>query len=231
MNFVFFLMVAASLVILTVTAPESAFTVMLAGAGKAVELALSLFAIYAIWMSILRIMDKTGLSEKLTRFFKPIGKRIFKGESEKALQYISLNFSANLLGMGSAATPMGIKAMEEMSGDSEYASDNMILFTVINATSIQLIPATMIGLRAAAGSASASDIILPGLIATLISTGVGIILSKLCAKISRAFKGKIQNKPAAKALSATALPPAKPASDELPLACTARIRYNGEKKG
>ncbi|MDE5911500.1 MAG: hypothetical protein K2H24_04120, partial [Clostridia bacterium] len=108
-----------------------------------------------------------------------------KGESDLALEYITLNFSANLLGMGGAATPLGIKAMECMQDNSQKATDNMILFMVINSTSIQLIPATIIGLRASAGSNAPSDIILPSLLATLISTVTGVILAKLCALFTR----------------------------------------------
>lgn len=183
-------MVAAGLVYMTVTAPQQAFTVMLDGAGNAVELALSLFAVYAVWLSVLEIMDKTGISKAVNRLFSPLWRRIFRGEDEKSLEYISLNFSANLLGMGSAATPMGIKAMESMSRGREKASDNMILFLVFNATSIQLIPATVIGMRAASGSAEAADIILPSLLATLISTLTGVLLAKLCAKICAKINGR-----------------------------------------
>ena len=183
-------MVAAGLVYMTVTAPQQAFTVMLDGAGNAVELALSLFAVYAVWLSVLEIMDKTGISKAVNRLFSPLWRRIFRGEDEKSLEYISLNFSANLLGMGAAATPMGIKAMESMSRGREKASDNMILFLVFNATSIQLIPATVIGMRAASGSADAADIILPSLLATLISTLTGVLLAKLCAKICAKINGR-----------------------------------------
>ena len=183
-------MVAAGLVYMTVTAPQQAFTVMLDGAGNAVELAVSLFAVYAVWLSVLEIMDKTGISKAVNRLFSPLWRRIFRGEDEKSLEYISLNFSANLLGMGSAATPMGIKAMESMSRGREKASDNMILFLVFNATSIQLIPATVIGMRAASGSADAADIILPSLRATLIPTLTGVFLAKLCPKICAKKNGR-----------------------------------------
>ena len=157
---------------------------MLTGAGKAVETGLSLFAVYAVWLSVLEIMEKTGISRAIYRLFAPLFKKMFKGESEKAVEYISLNVSANLLGMGSAATPAGIKAMEHMSKKSEKASDNMILFFVINATSVQLIPATIVGMRAAAGSASPSDIILPTLGGTLAAALAGVALAKLCALAS-----------------------------------------------
>lgn len=181
MNTVFAIMILVSLVMLVVVSPESAFSIMISGASNALTLAFTLIAIYAIWLSILSLMEGIGLNKALNKLFKPITKRLFKGESDLALEYITLNFSANLLGMGGAATPLGIKAMECMQDGSEKATDNMILFMVINSTSIQLIPATIIGLRSAAGSNAPSDIILPSLLATVISTVTGVILAKVCS--------------------------------------------------
>lgn len=188
MNIVFTVMILVSLVMLIVVSPESAFSIMISGASSALKLAFTLIAIYAIWLSILSLMDGIGLSKMLNRLFKPLTKRLFKGESDLALEYITLNFSANLLGMGGAATPLGIKAMECMQDGSEKATDNMILFMVINSTSIQLLPATIIGLRSAAGSNAPSDIILPSLLATVISTVTGVILAKICAKLRKKEK-------------------------------------------
>ena len=191
MNSVFFVMTAASLILMTVTSPDDAFPAMIDGASAAITLAVKLCAIYAIWLSVLDIMEKIGLNKALNKLFAPISKRLFKGEDEKTREYVSLNFSANLLGMGSAATPMGIKAMERMQDGTDKATDNMIFFMVINATSIQLLPATVIGLRSAAGSASASDIILPSLIATLVSTVSGAVLAKVLALPSRSKKPRL----------------------------------------
>lgn len=178
MNTMFFVMTVASLILVTVVSPDSAFSIMISGASNAISLALKLCAIYAIWLSVLDIMQKVGMSRALDRLFSPITKRLFKGEDEKTREFITLNFSANLLGMGSAATPLGIKAMEGMQDGSDKATDNMILFMVVNATSIQLLPATIIGLRSSYGSSSASDIILPSLIATAVSTVCGVLLAK-----------------------------------------------------
>ncbi len=175
-------MTISSLILITAIAPESAFSIMLGGTKTAIELAIILVSIYAIWLSVLKIMEKIGANKLLYRMLRPVTKKLFKGESDMALQYISLNFSANLLGMGGAATPLGIKAMECMQDGTDKATDNMILFMVINSTSIQLLPATIIGMRAAAGSQSASDIILPSLVATTLSTLIGVILAKVFAK-------------------------------------------------
>ena len=185
MNTMFFVMTVASLILVTVVSPDSAFSIMISGASNAISLALKLCAIYAIWLSVLDIMQKVGMSRALDRLFSPITKRLFKGEDEKTREFITLNFSANLLGMGSAATPLGIKAMEGMQDGSDKATDNMILFMVVNATSIQLLPATIIGLRSSYGSASASDIILPSLIATAVSTVCGVLLSKAFSLTSK----------------------------------------------
>lgn len=185
MNTMFFVMTVASLILVTVVSPDSAFSIMISGASNAISLALKLCAIYAIWLSVLDIMQKVGMSRALDRLFSPITKRLFKGEDEKTREFITLNFSANLLGMGNAATPLGIKAMEGMQDGSDKATDNMILFMVVNATSIQLLPATIIGLRSSYGSASASDIILPSLIATAVSTVCGVLLAKAFSLTSK----------------------------------------------
>ena len=100
MNVVFTIMIIASLVMLIVVSPESAFSIMISGASSALKLAFTLIAIYAIWLSVLSLMEGIGLNRMLNRIFKPITKRLFKGESDLALEYITLNFSANLLGMG-----------------------------------------------------------------------------------------------------------------------------------
>lgn len=197
MNFVFAIMILVALVMLIIVSPESAFSIMIGGASSALKLAFTLIAIYAIWLSVLSLMEGIGLNRAMNRLFRPITKRLFKGESDLALEYITLNFSANLLGMGGAATPLGIKAMECMQDGSEKATDNMILFMVINSTSIQLIPATIIGLRAAAGSNSASDIILPSLLATIISTVTGVILAKICTKFRKKEKQAEEKEPRA----------------------------------
>lgn len=195
MNVVFIVLVTASLIMLCTVSPESAITVMLNGVSGSIQLALKLCAIYAVWVSVLSIMEKTNMTNGLYRLLKPLCKKLFKGESDKAYEYISMNLATNLLGMGGAATPMGIKAVEEMSKGKDKASDNLILFTVINATSIQLLPMTIISLRAAAGSSTASDIIIPSLIATACTTLIGGLLCFVLREIKRKNKNKPNEKP------------------------------------
>lgn len=182
MNIAFSLIAIVSLVTLIVISPEKAFPTMIDGVQGAVQLAIKLTAVYAVWLSVLKMAEKSGLDKKLSHGLRPIVRRIFKGESENAYERISVNLASNVLGMGGAATPAGMDAMALMQDGSEYATDNMIMFLVINATSIQLIPATVVALRAAAGSENAGDIILPTLISSSIATVVGMILCKVFQK-------------------------------------------------
>ncbi len=182
MNIIFAIIIFVSLTIITIVSPESALAVMLEGARGGIDLSLKLLAIYAVWLSVLKIMERTKLDKKLSSLFSPITKKFFKGESEKTQSIISLNLAANMLGMGGAATPLGIRAMEAMDDKSGKATDNMIMLMIISATSIQILPATIIALRSSAGSASSSDIILPSIIATSVTTLVGVLLVKVLSK-------------------------------------------------
>lgn len=177
-------MLLSSVSYLIFTAPGRMLPAMIDGATAAITLTLTMLAIYCVWLSLLKLMENAGINKFLNKLCRPITKRLFKGESDQTLEYITVNMSANLLGMGGAATPMGIKAIESMCNDKskKFATDNMILLLVINCTSIQLFPATIIGLRASEGSANPADIILPCLIATLCSTLIGIVLCKILAR-------------------------------------------------
>ncbi len=179
MNIAFTLIALASLITLTVISPATAFQTMINGVRDAILLMLKLTAIYAVWLGILKMMKETKIDKALSRLVRPLVKRLFKGETDECYEMISVNLASNMLGMGGAATPAGIKAIGNMQADGEKATDNMILLIVINATSIQLIPATIISIRGAAGSTNASSIFLPTLIATFISTFSGVIICKI----------------------------------------------------
>lgn len=179
MNIAFLIITAISLVLMTIRAPESAFTTMIDGVTHAIELSFKLCAIYAVWLSVLKMVEATALDKKLSKLLRPVVRKIFKNEKDEAYDWICINLAANMFGMGGAATPAGIKAIRAMSDGSEKATDNMIMLLVINATSIQLIPATVIAMRASAHSQSPSDIILP----TLISSGIATLLGALMCKV------------------------------------------------
>ena len=179
MNAAFLIISVISLVMMTIHSPESAFSSMINGVSGAISLSIKLVAIYAVWLSVLEMMNRTGIDKKLSKILKPLIKKIFKKESEEAYGWICINVSANMLGMGGVATPAGIKAMERMQDGSEKATHNMVMLFVINATSIQLIPATVIAMRASANSQNAADIILPTLISSGIATLLGMIICKV----------------------------------------------------
>lgn len=175
-------MVGVGLAVLAATNPEAGFSALTAGAENAIKLTIKLAAIYSVWLGVLELMKKSGIMEKIGKLFRPLTAALFKGENDKALDFISLNLASNMLGMGGAATPLGLAAMENLIDVDEKPSKNMVMFTVINASSIQLIPATVIALRAGAGSLSPSDILLPTIISTAITTVLGIILTKIFVK-------------------------------------------------
>lgn len=179
MNIAFTALTLISLIILTVTSPSTAFPTMIEGVRNAILLILKLTAIYSVWLSILKMMQASGLDQKLSKGLKPLIRHLFKGENDEAYKYISINLASNMLGMGGAATPAGIKAMTAMYRQDGKATDNMILLLIINATSIQLIPAAIIALRATAGSENAASIFAPTLISTFCSTFIGVVLCKL----------------------------------------------------
>lgn len=183
MNIAFTFICLSSIILLIITKPELVLSCMISGANGSLELAFTLLCIYCVWLSVLKLMETLNINKYLSALLMPITRRLFKGEDAKTLEYINLNFSANILGMGGIATPLGIKAVESSSINNERISDNILMFVVINCTSIQLLPTTIIGLRAGLGSISPSDIILPSILATTISTIIGILLCKLCAKI------------------------------------------------
>lgn len=176
MNVVFFLLFFASIVWMLFTNPAGAVSAALGGAESAVALSVKMLAVYALWLGILGVMRKNGVAAFLSRLFRPVTKRLFKGESEEARSLISQNLAANFLGIGSAATPLGIEAVKLMQGEQSDATDGTVLFIVINACGVQLLPATIITLRAQAGSASPSDILLPTVISTLVTAAIGVTL-------------------------------------------------------
>ncbi len=156
-------------------------TTMLFGGEKALELTLKMVVIYAVWMGIFELLEKTGLSKKLAKLLKPLNKFLFGEIPEKANDFMSLNISANVLGMSGATTPMGIKSIKELEKheNTEYA---IAMFFVINATSVQIIPSSVLALRSSLGSVSPSDIILPTVLSTLLSTVIGVLLVKIFIK-------------------------------------------------
>jgi spore maturation protein A len=153
------------------------------GAQEAVTLCIGLISILVFWLGIMRIAETAGLLEKLANIFRPLITKLFPEvpPGHPAMGYILSNMMANVFGLGNAATPLGIKAMEELkriNGGKDTASRSMITFLAINTSSITLIPTTVIAIRITYDSASPTEIVGPTLIATSISTIAAISIDR-----------------------------------------------------
>ena len=186
MNGVFCALMLAGLAYATAAGRlDAAQRALLSGGGEAVGLAVKLAGAYAFFGGLLGVLRESGAADALARAMEKPLSRLFRfapGE-EEALGDISLNLSANMLGVGGAATPAGLAAMKTMARahPDGRASDAMILFLVVNTSSVQLLPTTMIALRAQAGAANPADIVLPTLLATAVSTVCGVAACRVFA--------------------------------------------------
>ncbi len=154
------------------------------GAKSAVEVSLFLLGIVSLWLGVTKIIESSGLIGHFSGFFQHFVRRLFRNipPDHPAITSITLNLLANLFGLGNAATPLGIKAMQDLKTlepDQDTISFEMMLFIVINTASIQLIPFTVTGILADYGSKNPSAIVLPTLLATFLSAlfAVGLLLA------------------------------------------------------
>lgn len=151
-------------------------------ASETITLVISLCSVLIFWLGMMRIAEKAGLLEGLAKIFRPAVKKLFPEipDNHPALGYILANFSANLFGLGNAATPMGIKAMQELKKleGTDKASNSMITFLVINTSSITLIPTTIIAIRMQYGSANPTEIVGSTLLASLCTTVSAIVIDR-----------------------------------------------------
>ena len=161
----------------------------LEGAKDAVTLCLTLCGMICLWSGVMELMRRSGLSEKLSKLLRPVLTRLYPtaAKERETLDALSSNVSANLLGLGNAATPAGIKAakgLKRLSG-IDSASDELCLLVVMNTASITLLPTTVASLRASLGSAAPFDILPAVWLASLFSVSCGIFAAKLFARFSR----------------------------------------------
>lgn len=182
-------MVVLSLVFGLVTGRiDAVASAAMEGATAAVQLAISMAGILCLWTGVMELMNQCGLSQKLARAFRPLLRRLMPQASrdEETMAAISANLSANLLGLGNAATPLGIRAARRMARGTEgRASDELCLLVVLNTASIQLIPATVAGVRAAFGSETPFDILPAVWLASALSVTVGLVTAKLLSRVWR----------------------------------------------
>lgn len=188
MNAIFTAVVLISAIILCISSPTDFLPALLDGGMNAAKTALTLFCIYAVWMGLSAVAEECGITKKAARLLSPACKKFFRTSDGQAVENIAMNLSCNLIGIGGAATPFAVKAVERLEAGGNAFAQNLLF--IINATSIQLIPTTVITLRAAAGSAAAYDIVLPSLIATVISTGSAVAIYFLIDKLTAKKRAK-----------------------------------------
>ena len=159
-------------------------------AENAVNLTLTLLGATCLWSGIMEIASKTDIIRYLSAILQPIIKKIFYNldSNKKSYNNIIMNIIANILGLGNAATPLGLKAMGELQKENinkEELSDNMMMLIVLNTASLQVIPTTVIAVRKSLGSNNPTQIIFPVWIATVCAAVVGIFVAKIIIKLTR----------------------------------------------
>jgi len=162
------------------TDPGGVLGVMLGASASGLQLALTLCAIYIVWMGIIQIAIDAGVIDKLAKLMSPIIRFLFGKQTPEVNALLATNISANMIGAGAAATPAGIVAIEKMSTPTQTkASTPMIMLFILSATSMQILPTTVIGILERNGASNASGIILPTFIVSTLSTLVGVIIVKI----------------------------------------------------
>lgn len=155
---------------------------------SAVNLTLTLLGTTCLWSGIMEVASKTQIIEYLSHFLRPIVNKIFYRLEEKSYNNIIMNIIANILGLGNAATPLGLKAMQELqqeNNNKDELSDNMMMLIVLNTASLQIIPTTIIAIRSSLGSTNPTKIIFPVWISTICAGVVGIVCAKIIIKFTK----------------------------------------------
>lgn len=169
---------------------EAVASAAVTGAADAVQLSISLAGLMCLWTGVMEVMKRSGLAEKLSRLLFPLLRRLFPSfqHDKPTMDAISANISANLLGLGNAATPLGLEASRRMAEKTPgIASDDLCMFVVCNTASITLLPTTVAALRAAQGCTNPFDILPSTWFASTLSVLTGVLISRLFARIFAHF--------------------------------------------
>ena len=191
MNYIFFALIAISIIVgIFNNTLNDVVNAMLSACNTAVKISFSLIGIMAFWLGIMRIAEKSGLVQILSKLLNPIAKILFKDvkKDSPVVGDITMSVAANALGLTNAATPIGLKVMKELQEDNknkDTATDSMCMFLGMNTAGFQIIPATVIAVLVGVGAKNPSEIILPTLIVTTISFFVAIITALIFRKIWR----------------------------------------------
>ncbi len=189
MNYIFYLLIVVSLLVGAINGKlQDVVNAVMSGAELSVKIAISLIGIMAFWLGIMRVAEKAGIIKWISNFLKPVTKYLFDEipQDSPAIGDIAMNFSANAFGLSNAATPFGIKAMEELqkeNKDKTTASNSMCLFLGMNTAGFQLIPTTVLAVLVGIGYKNPTEIIAPTLLVTLIAFISAIIFAKIGQKL------------------------------------------------
>jgi spore maturation protein A len=189
LNYIWFGLMAIALVVAAFNGTVDGVTRgAMESASTAVQIAIGLIGIMTLWLGIMRVAEAAGLVTLLGRALRPLLRRLFPEvpSDHPAAGAIVLAIAANVLGLNNAATPLGIKAMEELqalNADKDTATNSMVTFLAMTTSGVQLIPATMIGVLAAAGSQQPTAIIAPSIVATFVGTLAAVVAAKLLQRV------------------------------------------------
>ena len=198
MNYIFYFLIVISIIIGAINGKlQDVVNSIMTGAELSVKVAISLIGIMAFWLGIMEIAKKSGIIEFISKLIKPVTKHLFNElpEDSPAIGDIAMNFTANAFGLANAATPFGIKAMEEMQGvndKKDTASNSMCLFLGMNTAGFQLVPTTVLAILVGIGYKNPTEIIAPTLLVTTIAFVSAIILSKIFQKFYK-IKTEVQD--------------------------------------
>jgi len=191
MNYIFFLLIAVSILVGCINGTmQNVVNSMLSACDTAVKISFSLIGIMAFWLGIMRIAEKSGFVRFIAKLIKPVTKLIFSDikDNDKANGDIAMSISANALGLTNAATPIGLKVMQELQEENpkkDTATDTMCMFLGMNTAGFQIIPATVIAVLVGVGAKNPSEIIIPTLIVTTLSFITAIVVALIFKRFWR----------------------------------------------
>lgn len=178
MNAIWTTLVIICFALLTATDPNSVLTLCVESGKQAVDYTFQLVAIYALWQGVFCVAERCNLVEKLAKILSRLNNFLYGNVSKQAQKYLALNMASNVVGVGNASTPSAIEAIKLMEGGQKLSRGGAMLF-VLNACGLQLVPTTVIGLRATFGSQNPSQILWPTMVCTLFSLILGVFLTNI----------------------------------------------------
>ncbi len=179
MNIIWICLICVSLIFCLLQCPNNAISIMTQSTTNSINLCVSLLGIYILWMGFIQIMQDSGIADKLAKLLSPFIRLLFGNIDNDSLRYIAINLSCNMLGLGNASTPAGLKAMQALNNKNEKINQPMAMLFCLNCCSLQLFPTTIISMRSNHGSINASDVIIPIILVSIICFTVCILLVKI----------------------------------------------------